>query len=170
MKDVWPITSILSTAIVCSLTPFSSTRTASTATFRKEQDETPKTDWWVFLLRSKPTAERDEMTTRGNKIADKPVRYLGVTIYTLLVCFAGYWLIVSCWWCGLAHPRNIVLMFCGCLWCTFVQLWYVAIPMTAVVVLDVQRRLRERRNGTPNQTSDATSEPAPAADSSSHQG
>ena len=103
-------------------------------------------------------------------IADKMIRYLGVAVYTLLVCLAGYWLVASSWWCGLAHPRNIVLMFCVGLWGAFVQLWYVTIPMTAVVVLDVQRRLRGRGEGAPNQALHATSEPAPGAFSSSHEG
>lgn len=90
-------------------------------------------------------------------IADRTIRYLGMAVYSLLVCFAVYWLVASCWWCGFTHPGNIVLMFCGGLWGAFVQLWYVTIPMTAVVVLDVQRRLREHSEGAPNQALHATS-------------
>ena len=86
-------------------------------------------------------------------IADRTVRYLGVAIYTLLVCYAGYWLFVSCWWCGISNPRNIFRMFLCGFWSVFTWFWYVTIPMTAVVVLDVQRRLRERRQRAPNQPS-----------------
>ena len=90
-------------------------------------------------------------------IADMIVRYLGVATYTLLVCYVGYWLFVSCWWCGISNPLNIFRMFLGGFWAVFVWFWYVTLPMTAVVVLDVQRRLRKRKEGTPNQAVEATS-------------
>ncbi len=99
-------------------------------------------------------------------IADTTVRYLGVATYTLLACYVAYWLFVSCCWCGLSHPKNIVRMFLGGFWCVFVWFWYVMLPMTAVIILDLQRRLRGRRQRAPNQASHATSEPAPGAASS----
>ena len=80
-------------------------------------------------------------------IADRIVRYLGVAIYTLLVCYFGSWLFVSCWWCGLSNPLNIGRMFLGGFWSVFVWFWYITLPMTAIVILDVQRRFQEHRKG-----------------------
>ena len=110
------------------------------------------------------------MNGRGEKIANETVRYLGVAIYTLFFCIAIYWLVASAWWCGIGHPKKILWMFCSGLWQAFCGVWYVALPMTAIVILDFLRRLRTHGRGTPNQASHATSEPAPGAASSSREG
>jgi hypothetical protein len=110
------------------------------------------------------------MKGKGERIADATIRYLGVAIYTLFSCIALYWLVASAWWCGIEHPTKILWMFFWGLWRSFVAVWYIALPMTAIVILDVQRRLRKHGRGTPNQASHATSEPAPGAASSSREG
>ena len=86
-----------------------------------------------------------------HSIAERTVHYLAVAIHTYLACIALYWLVASIWWCGM-HPQRSLRMFCLGLWhAFFVNLWYVAIPMVAVILLDVQVRVRDRRNKSPNQ-------------------
>jgi len=94
------------------------------------------------------------MKNKGEKIATATVRYLGVAICTIFSCIGIYWLVASVWWCGIGHPKNILWMFCRGLWQAFVAVWYISIPMTAIVILDVQRRLREHRKETTHRDND----------------
>ena len=99
------------------------------------------------------------MDSKRHRIAEQTVRYLAVAVYTLAVCVALYWLVASVWWCGM-HPLRSLRMFCWGIWhALFLNLWFVAIPMVAIVVLDVEVRLRTRRNQSPNTASHGTALP-----------
>jgi len=54
-------------------------------------------------------------------------------------------LITATRWWGLDHPIKVFRMFFWMIWRAFVNLWYIVIPIAAIIVLDIQARLREQR-------------------------
>ena len=96
------------------------------------------------------------MQSEQHRVAEITIHYLAVAVYTLLVCIALYWFVASYWWCGM-RPLLSLRMFCWGIWhALIVNLWFVAIPMVAIIVLDLEVRLRTRMSSSPNKPSDRT--------------
>ena len=78
-----------------------------------------------------------------------------MVVYCLLPFYLLFCLVGAIWWAGWEHPKSCLRVFYYFLWWTFVGLWYIVIPLVAIVVLDIQMRLRERKGKEPNQASEA---------------
>ena len=106
------------------------------------------------------------MRNQHHRIVERAIHYLAVAVYTLLFCIALYWLVASAWWCGMHPLRSLRMFFWGMWHALFVNLWYVAIPMVAIIVLDVEVHLRNRRSRSPNTSLHGSTESRASASSS----
>jgi len=75
-------------------------------------------------------------------IIETSIRCLAMVVYCLLPFYLLFLLGVAIWWTGWRNCFHDFIVF---LWWTFIGLWYIVIPLVAIVVLDIQMRIRERK-------------------------